>query len=75
MADRASTNRMRDCKCPFVQRIEGKRIECEGPADNVVVGLRFRTARAAEKHLCNYCEKNFRYCEIYRMVMAAKYEE
>lgn len=75
MADRASTNRMRDCKCPFVQRMESKRIECEGPADGMVVGLRFRTARAAEKHAAIYCDKKYECCEIYRMVMAAKYEE
>ena len=74
-SDRLNTHLMRDCRCPFMQEIRGKRISCEGPMDNVKSGLQFESAKKLDKHAAVYCCKNYRYCEIYRMVMAAKYEE
>lgn len=74
-SDRLNTHLMRDCRCPFVKEIRGKCIECEGPMDEAKTGLQFKSARQMEKHAAAYCTKNYRYCEIYRMVMAAKYED
>lgn len=74
-SERLNTHLMRDCRCPFMKEIYGKRIVCEGPMDDVKSGLQFKSARQLEKHAAAYCTKNYRYCEIYRMVMAAKYED
>lgn len=73
--DRPNTALMRDCRCPFMEEIRGKTIQCEGPMGDVSVVLKFRTARKMEMHAATYCKDKYDYCEVCRMVMAAKYED
>lgn len=73
--DRLNTCGMRDCKCPMMQEMRGKCVVCEAPMDGATVSLKFKTARKMEKHAEIYCKENYRYCEVYRMVMAAKYDD
>lgn len=75
MPDRPNTCMMRDCRCPFMEDMRGKCITCEGPMGDASVTLRFRTQLRMERHAETYCKQRYEYCEIYRMVMAAKYEE
>ena len=70
-----NTHIMRDARCPFMRESRGKAIECEGPMDEVSTGLKFASKRKLEKHAAIYCANNYRYCEVYTMVMAAKYED
>ena len=74
-ADRVKTFIMRDARCPFIKTAHGKCVECEAPMDNAKQILHFRTEAQMEKHARNYCCENYQYCELYRIVMAAKYEE
>lgn len=73
--ERINTCMMRDCKCPMMQEMRGKTVMCEAPMDGANVILKFRSGRKMENHAEIYCKGNYRYCEIYRMVMAAKYED
>lgn len=73
--EKLNTYIMRDSLCPFMRESRGKCVECEGPMDDAATLLKFKSLRQLEKHARTYCGGNFRYCEVYRMVMAAKYEE
>lgn len=74
-AERENTCLMRDCKCPFMVAILDRSIECEAPMDGAKNILRFEEKRQLKRHAGMYCTKNYCYCEVYRMVMAAKYED
>lgn len=73
--DRVKTFLMRDAVCPFVKALKGKCVECEAPMDKAKLVLQFRTANAMEEHARTYCGDHYKYCEVYRMVMDAKYED
>ena len=74
-SERVKTFLLRDAVCPFVKTLHGKCVECEAPMDNAKLVLQFRTGKGMENHARTYCGENYKYCEIYRMVMGAKYED
>lgn len=61
--------------CPFYKHDDFKTraLICESIMPGTFT-TRFTYKRDFEFHLKNYCECNYKYCEVYRMVMAAKYE-
>ncbi len=73
--EKMNTHIMRDSLCPFMRESRGKCVECEGPMDEVATMLKFKSLHQLEKHARAYCGGNYRFCEVYRMVMAAKYED
>lgn len=66
--------RDREAKCPFYRKSSGQRICCEGHFDGAYIQLIIPEKAMLEEQMRNYCAGRYAYCEIYRMVMAAKYE-
>ena len=62
-------------KCPFFRGYGQKYVRCEGFMDGATTMTGFARERDHRLHMDNYCCKNYAYCEIYRMVMEAKYAE
>ncbi len=62
-------------RCPFFRRTAGTRITCEGPFDGAAVMLLMNSGKQTEIQLRVFCCEHYEKCEIYRMVMASKYEE
>ena len=63
-----------EVKCPFFKKdINRRRIACEGLVDrsNIVLSYNYEKDFMCQMH--NYCCKNYRMCEIYRMLMENKY--
>lgn len=70
--------RQADIICPFFKSENAKkhRITCEGPTDVTSIALMFHNAEADRlKHIEIFCENHYQYCEIYRAVQQAKYDE
>lgn len=63
------------CRCPFFRSKGGASVCCEGFADDNTVSVRFLERDKLEQHWECYCCTRYDYCEIYRMVMEAKYED
>lgn len=68
--------------CPFYKKSKAytphqelRHITCEGITDDCSVSVNFNSNIAREQHLKIYCCGNYTYCEIYRAVYGAKYEE
>lgn len=59
--------------CPFFRAHNSTIIACEGPTDDCVLQLRYRSAEAKKQQQTIFCEGNHRNCEIYRMLMEYKY--
>ena len=66
-----------DAQCPFFQSDvqKQKRIICEGIVDRSTLALYFDLKKDYEKQLGVFCCEHYNKCEIYRMIMAAKYDE
>ena len=64
-----------EARCPFFKAALRTRVTCEGPFDGALIMLLTRTRKQMEKQLRIFCCAEYEKCEIYRMVMAAKYEE
>ena len=64
-----------DCRCPFFRSVGEKSVCCEGFMEGCTVSVRFVRPRLLDKHWRLYCCGRYDYCEIYRMVMEAKYDE
>lgn len=63
-------------KCPFYLYDDGaRRICCEGIAPETTVATMFRHRGQLQQHMRIFCENAFTCCELYRAVMAAKYED
>ena len=62
--------------CPFFRATSGLCISCEPPMpDATRVQILWCTKAAYTFHFREYCcTQTFKYCEIYQMTMAAKYE-
>ena len=71
----SSTSGTGDIKCPFFLEHNAREVHCEGIMDGSKVIQRY--CKAADKAMqCNiYCSEMYTYCEIYRMLMRAKYDE
>jgi hypothetical protein len=63
-------------KCPFFQNDDGRRrINCEGITDQSITAVIFRTRGGYGTQIRVFCCENYKKCEIYRMLMANKYDE
>lgn len=60
--------------CPFFVARGKKRIECEGITDDCKTVLRFNTVGKKHQHRQVFCERMYKNCEVYRMLIQ-KYEE
>ena len=52
-----------------------RRIGCEGITDQSRITLDFDTEAAAAQHMRIFCCGRYTYCEIYRAVYGAKYDD
>lgn len=65
-----------DVKCPFYKYDDGKmRITCEGLVDRSSLALIYQNKADFEGQIDIFCCEHYMKCEVYRMLMAAKYEE
>lgn len=66
-----------DAQCPFFSAdIPGKkRIICEGIVDESTLALTFHRKKDYDTQLCVFCCEHYKKCEVYIMIMAAKYDE
>ena len=61
--------------CPFFIMHGKTEIVCEGLIDGTKMTCSFDRAEDKKWHQCNYCEKNYKRCEIYCSVMHWKWPE
>lgn len=66
-----------DVLCPFYKFDDWNkhRIVCEGILDQATLASTFRFRHDYQEQLEIFCCEHYKKCEIYRMIMAAKYEE
>ena len=64
-----------DVKCPFYQESDAKRVKCEGLTDDSKILVQFRTSEGKNRQIYGWCASKYEACEIYRMIMDAKYKE
>ena len=64
-----------DCLCPFFRSKGEKSICCEGFTDGNSVSVRYCSRKELEVQWDCFCCGRYENCEIYRMVMGAKYDE
>ena len=66
-----------DALCPFYKydELKKKKIVCEGIVDKSVLSLAFRRRIDYDTQLGVFCCEYYKKCEIYRMLIEAKYEE
>lgn len=67
--------RQADVLCPFFKNYWRGSIKCEGFMDGCSNTVTFIDKDDHARHMDVFCQKHYKNCEIYRMVMAAKYEE
>lgn len=61
-------------KCPFFEATATQSISCEGITDDCIIKLLFVSAEKRDWHRKMFCNTNYKYCEIYNMLIK-KYEE
>lgn len=66
-----------DVECPFYKADDGnqKRILCEGIIDGSTLALTYRLRADYDTQLGVFCCEHYKKCEVYRMLMEAKYNE
>lgn len=65
-----------DVLCPFYKYDDGKqRITCEGLVDDSSLALIYHRKNDYEMQIDVFCCEHYKCCEVYRMLMEAKYEE
>ncbi len=66
-----------DVQCPFFKFDEWKqkRIVCEGFVDDSSLALIYCRRQDYDAQLTIFCCDHYKKCEVYRMLMAAKYDE
>ena len=67
-----------DAQCPFYKFDVGqqkRRIVCEGIVEKSTLELRFSRKRDYDTQLNVFCCEHYKKCEVYRMLMEAKYDE
>lgn len=66
----------REVLCPFFKRFGDRRLTCEGHHDGLFsLTQLFRNNRAMALQVSVFCNKDYEKCEVYNMIMAAKYDE
>lgn len=61
-------------KCPFFQNLSKQKITCEGPYDDcVAISQVYQTNENRNKQVKLFCGGDFEKCEVYRMIVEAKY--
>ena len=64
-----------EVQCPFYKYDSARRITCEGLVDNSNITLGYRNIKDYDTQLIVFCCEHYKRCEVYRMLMEAKYEE
>ena len=65
-----------EVQCPFYKYDDGKRrITCEGLVDKSSLALIYQRRNDYEIQINVFCCEHYKKCEIYRMLMEAKYDE
>lgn len=62
-----------NAKCPFYCGDSKYFVRCEGIVEDSTLTLSFRSQKEREKQFGLFCCDEYEKCEIYRMVMEAKY--
>lgn len=71
-----SKNKERLVKCPFYKNDDAQKITCEGIVDGSTLSLNFRLKSDKRCQFTIFCcHHNYKFCEIYRMLMSEKYKE
>lgn len=60
--------------CPFYKRDENKTIVCEGFVEDSSICLSYRYNRLYRQQMEIFCCKDYKKCEVYRMLME-KYQD
>lgn len=61
--------------CPFFWGFSTTDIRCEGIVDDCRIILSYKRKEPRVQQMSLYCEGRFECCEIYRMLVAAKYDD
>ena len=65
-----------EVQCPFYKYDDGKqRITCEGLVDQSSLALIYQKRCDYETQINVFCCEHYKKCEVYMMLMAAKYDE
>lgn len=66
-----------DAQCPFYKFDDGqkRRIVCEGIVDKSTLALTYRHRCDYDTQLNVFCCEHYKKCEVYRMIMDAKYDD
>lgn len=66
-----------DAQCPFFKfdEIKKNRIVCEGFVEESSLALIYCRRKDYETQLRVFCCEHYKRCEVYRMLMSAKYDE
>ncbi|MBO4854077.1 MAG: hypothetical protein J5482_02880 [Oscillospiraceae bacterium] len=62
-------------RCPFWRGDRQEVVGCEGPFDGSGVQLTFESHGRQRRHMETFCCHHYEKCEVYRMVVEAKYPE
>ena len=71
----SSTAGTGDIRCPFFVAHDDREIVCEGLIDGCRSCMRFRESAGKKFHQGNYCEGDFRRCEMYISIRHWKWPE
>lgn len=71
----SSTSGTSEIRCPFFMAHNGHEVHCEGIMDGSKIIQRYCRASDKDKQCQIFCCEVYSYCEIYRMLMQAKYDE
>ena len=64
-----------EVQCPFYKYDHARRITCEGLVDDSTLSLSYMRIKDYETQLSVFCCEHYKKCEVYTMLMAAKYDE
>lgn len=66
-----------EAKCPFFKNDnqQKQQITCEGLVDKSILALIYRRRKDYDTQLSVFCCEYYKKCEIFRMLMEAKYDE
>lgn len=70
----ASTYKDADVQCPFYKEQTGRTISCEGVTDDSIIKQYYWSPKSKDIQMDVFCKKNYKNCEVYRM-LEKKYEE
>lgn len=63
-------------RCPFYRGDDGKRrINCEGLIEKSCTAQIYQRREDFQNQMSIFCCEQYKKCEIYRMIMGAKYED